>query len=285
VADPNIVCDHTALSGFTEQIGERTGTRDLWVALRLALSTDPHHAIRRHPWRENSRRLAQRIALDAARDEAGKAIGVRAVSAYSWGGPTALDLCSWLWRDWGMAVDLLVLIDPVPRRFWRRRRFFSNLGSRALGSGAGRRVEIPASVSEVWVYRQVNKQSMTDPMGAAPKLLGPDTVLGRHVLLGRQDLLARYETGTETEVRDDALVRHCGGHGIDTRPAIHAAIVAGVRSKLIQFRNQLTGARDMREKHKPKSSRVKIRQTTTTTGQSSYKPPRSKAKAKKRGKK
>ena len=122
---------------------------------------------------------------------------------------------------------------------------------------------------------------------AAPKLLGPDTVLGRHVLLGRQDLLARYETGTETEVRPDALVRHCGGHGIDARPAIHAAIVAGVRSKLIQFRHQLalTGAREMREKHKPKSSRVKIRQTTTTTGQSSYKPPRSKAKAKKRGKK
>jgi hypothetical protein len=238
VIEPNITLDHTAVSGFTESIGERTGTRDLWVALRLAFCGDPHHCVRRHPWDDRAHVIARRIALDAARDVRGRAVGVRSISAYSWGAPTAIDICHSLADAWGMRVDLLTLIDPVPRRWLNRRRFWRNWSSRALGSSPSRRVEIPENVAEVWVYRQCNKQGLTDPIGAAPRLLGSDTLLGRHVLLGHADRVERYRTGTETDVVPDATVRHSGAFAIDERPAIRQSVVAALREQVMQFRSE-----------------------------------------------
>jgi hypothetical protein len=137
-----------------------------------------------------------------------------------------------------MRVDLLVLIDPVPRRWLNRRRFWRNWSSRALGASPNRRVEIPENVREVWVYRQVNKQGLTDPIGAAPRLLGSDTLLGRHVLLGHADRVDRYRTGDETDVYSDATVRHSGAFAIDERPSIRQSVVAALRAKVMKFKSE-----------------------------------------------
>ncbi|MEM0964806.1 MAG: hypothetical protein AAGJ81_01475 [Verrucomicrobiota bacterium] len=126
------------ISGFTETIGEHTGTARLWKQLRKLSS--PETSVQLFEWDENWRKKAAFIAEHSDPD-------VRIlVCAYSWGAGYGFRKLARHLQHYDIAIETAVLCDPI----YRSRTLFL----RWLAFVPGLPIRIPTNVREVFYFFQ-----------------------------------------------------------------------------------------------------------------------------------
>ncbi len=197
------------LSGFTQKASGRTGMGELYCELRRRYATTPKRYIIHRAWDADMDELAHLLDRDRTRDFR------LAVTAYSWGCGRGVRRLAKSLGQRGIAIDLLLLIDPViyrpgfwfsPRQLWALTR---------LG-----KFKVPPNVDEVYSWRQVNK----GPFGRRLKLENRrTTVLGGSVM-GSHEKLLKYGHSGQGQ-RDCITDPNIGHDGMDDDPRIRQMVL------------------------------------------------------------
>ena len=106
------------ISGFLQDEGKPTGMVDLWASLHH-LHSGPTTRVELRSWDDDWNAVAEFIWRQRP---PGNGLDV-CIFAYSWGGPSAMELARQLGRR-GISVRRMVLSDPVYRCLWRLWRVF-----------------------------------------------------------------------------------------------------------------------------------------------------------------
>jgi hypothetical protein len=132
---------HIVISGFLQHEGKPTGMVALWRRLHRRHAA-PGVCVELRAWNEKWRDLAELIW----RVQPEERPPVVKVYAYSWGaGWGAMQLARELGRR-GLAIDFMVLSDPVYRSPWP--------GMRWLALARWRAIQVPPNVRVVFWFRQ-----------------------------------------------------------------------------------------------------------------------------------
>lgn len=212
-----------SIDGFRNEVGDLTGQARLYWRLRQTFAHTPRHFTMQRAWHDDFAGTANTIAQHIARDQWGNPTGKTAVIAYSWGAGRGMHrLASELGRH-GLPINLLFLIDPVPFAKWN--------APALLTCGT---FKLPKNVRQTWCWRQVNKQSLFDPMGRSPRpRANTATSIVRETVYGTQADLAKQ--GVEQDaypypvVICDGAMRH---NTIDDCTDIHDEIVNIIRQRV-----------------------------------------------------
>lgn len=132
------------ISGFTERLGDSTGTRKLWRTLRRC-HVDEQTAVLVFTWRDDWEQIAEFIFQESQNGNRPQIV----VAAYSWGaGHGFIELAYELGRR-GLIVDRAVLCDPVYYSWlplWLA-RFVKAISPRS-------QITVPRNVEHVVWFRQ-----------------------------------------------------------------------------------------------------------------------------------
>jgi len=101
------------ISGFLQDEGQPTGMVGLWASLHHLLS-GPYNRIELRSWDDNWSMVAEFVWRQRPPDNNVDVV----ICAYSWGGPSAMELARQLGRR-GISVRHMVLADPVYRHRWK----------------------------------------------------------------------------------------------------------------------------------------------------------------------
>ena len=127
------------ISGFTEQLGEHTGTIRLWDRLLPLQSRDNRVEIRL--WDEDWKQYAALIANSSSEETR------ILVCAYSWGAGYGFRQLAKHLQSHGKTIETAVLCDPIFRS--------RTLLGRWLALVPGLRVKVPRNVGDVyWLYQR-----------------------------------------------------------------------------------------------------------------------------------
>jgi len=126
------------ISGFLQDEGQPTGMVGLWSSLHHLLS-GPHNRVELRAWDDDWNTVAEFIWRQRPPDNHVDVV----ICAYSWGGPSAMELARQLGRR-GIDVRHMVLADPVYRHRWKIWRVFFRWP----------RIVVPVNVRRVSWFRQ-----------------------------------------------------------------------------------------------------------------------------------
>jgi len=168
------------ISGFLQDEGKPTGMVGLWATLHHMVS-GPSTRVELRSWHDDWNAVAEFIWRQRTN---GNGVDV-VICAYSWGGPSAMELARQLGRR-GIAVRHMVLADPVYRLRWALWRVFFRWP----------KIRVPKNVRRVTWFRQHRDW----PEG--------------------HDLVAEDRGMTDIEA---PTVLDCGHTYVDDSPQFHAA--------------------------------------------------------------
>jgi len=123
------------ISGYMQTRGQNCGLSKLWRELYHRHSSKQVLVVRA-AWDDSMGDLAEMVWRETMAPQV-------AVYAYSWGGPTAMNLARQLGFR-GIGVDIMVLSDPVYRNLWKLWRVFFRWP----------KIKVPPSVTRVRWFRQ-----------------------------------------------------------------------------------------------------------------------------------
>lgn len=150
-----IIC----IGGFTQKLGEQTGTHRLWLRLRMMFG-EPATQIEFCQWNSDWKDIANLVL-----NSRGNCRPRVDIIAYSWGAGWGFTQLATLLARRGISVQTAVLCDPVYRSPWLSFRWRSIFMTPA--------VDVPANVGKVWVVYQDQDfpirgcELRTDPNGTA----------------------------------------------------------------------------------------------------------------------
>jgi len=153
------------ISGFLQDEGQPTGMVDLWAQLHH-LHSGPTTRVELRSWDDDWHAVAEFIWRQRP---PGNHLDV-CLFAYSWGGPSAMELARQLGRR-GISVRRMVLSDPVYRNLWKLWRVFFRWPT----------IAVPANVQRVTWFRQHRDW----PAGHDLVAEGPDTQIDPPEVLER----------------------------------------------------------------------------------------------------
>lgn len=162
-------------SGFTERLGDSSGTRYLWRGLRKAY-VDHRTSVRMGTWKDDWEQVAELIATETKDGSNGPAKIVFA--GYSWGGGYAFLEFANACRDRGIDIAHAVLCDAVYYShfpLWSVKAYHALFGDR--------KIVVPPNVARVTWFRQVTDKWLrghdviaksSDTFVDGPRLLNSD---------------------------------------------------------------------------------------------------------------
>lgn len=202
------------IGGFGQGNHAMHGMRTLHDGMIEIFPARTESVLEQEAWHVSPTKFADKIAAIIQRDgvttpnEGTTFIGM---AAYSWGNPTAIKICERLF-DYGISVEYLAMIDPVPRlaAFWW---WPSNIWALSRFG----KLNVPPNVRHVETWRQVNNR----PLGRRLCVCGETKIINEHV----------YGPAGTMLPSGAVLVANpnIGHNQMDDREEIHAAIKARVR--------------------------------------------------------